>query len=39
MSFVEERRGIEVVMAELTAGDWGDRLERRLEQWKTVGSL
>ena len=35
--FVEERRGIEVLMAELTA-DWMDTLERRLEHWKTVGS-
>ena len=38
VGFVEERRGIEVLMTELTAVDWVDRLERRLVHWRTVGS-
>ncbi len=38
VGIVEERRGIEVLMAELTADGWADRLERKLEHWKNDGS-
>ena len=38
VGFVEERRGIEVLMTELTADGWADRLGRKLKNWKKVGS-
>ena len=38
VGLVEMRRVTEVLMMELTADDWVDKLERRLEHWRTVGS-